>query len=94
MYIPAPSYHGSQCYTSNDQGFWVDCLDRNDVDSIISFVKDRGYISSTDIPTCFMVKELADAFPDASVILGIRDSPKKWVESFENTVMQHYREGF
>jgi hypothetical protein len=45
-----------------------------------------GYNSSTDAPSCFMAVELADRYPDAKVILGIR-SAESWWESAQATIM-------
>jgi hypothetical protein len=45
-----------------------------------------GYHSSTDAPCCFFYRELADRYPDAKVILGLR-SPESWWASASATVM-------
>ena len=90
----SPSYHGSQAINSYDQEFWAKCFDESNSDAIVKFMKERGYLSTSDVPACFAVKELADAFPDAKIILGVRDSPKAWLKSFQNTVLQHALEVF
>jgi hypothetical protein len=45
-----------------------------------------GYQSTTDAPGCTFWRELADYYPDAKVILSIRDA-NKWFESTQATVM-------
>ncbi len=46
----------------------------------------KGYNSLTDAPGCFAYRELADRYPEAKVILGIR-SPESWWKSASSTVM-------
>jgi hypothetical protein len=46
-----------------------------------------GYQSTTDFPSCFFWRELADQFPDAKVVLSIRPI-ESWFESLSETVGQ------
>lgn len=46
----------------------------------------KDYNSSCDWPSCTFYKELADRYPDAKVILSLRD-PKSWFKSVSNTIM-------
>ncbi|WP_329521036.1 sulfotransferase family protein [Spirillospora sp. NBC_01491] len=45
----------------------------------------RGYRSTVDWPGARFWRELADHYPDAKVILGVRD-PERWYESALNTI--------
>jgi len=47
-----------------------------------------GYVSACDFPTNLYYKELMEAFPDAKVILTVRD-PHKWYTSAKETVVRH-----
>ncbi len=47
-----------------------------------------AYTSSCDWPSCTFYKELAAFYPDAKVILTLRD-PKAWYSSVANTIMRH-----
>ena len=47
-----------------------------------------GYNSSCDWPSCAFYKELAAFYPDAKVILTLRD-PKAWYASVAGTIMRH-----
>nr|XP_039273062.1 uncharacterized protein LOC120347221 [Styela clava] len=38
----------------------------------------------TDLPACYFWEEIHKAFPDAKIILTIRDDEDKWYKSFEN----------
>ncbi|MGH6980562.1 MAG: sulfotransferase family protein [Stellaceae bacterium] len=44
------------------------------------------YNSACDWPSCSFYKELADFYPDAKVILTLRD-PKAWYKSVSSTIM-------
>jgi hypothetical protein len=46
----------------------------------------RGYNSAVDAPTCFVYRELAERYPDAKIILTMRD-PEAWVRSTSATIM-------
>jgi len=48
----------------------------------------RGYKAGCDTPTCFFVKELVEMYPDAKVVLGLRNSPQAWRKSVNTTVGQ------
>ncbi len=45
----------------------------------------RGYQATVDWPACTYYKELMQAYPDAKVLLSVRD-PEKWYESVTNTI--------
>jgi hypothetical protein len=45
----------------------------------------RGFHSSADWPGGFFYAELAEAYPDAKVLLSVRD-PERWEESFRDTI--------
>ena len=45
----------------------------------------EGFQSCTDAPGCLFWRELADYYPDAKIILSVRD-PEKWFESTQATV--------
>lgn len=47
----------------------------------------ENYGSIVDWPGCFFWKELADYYPDAKVLLSVRD-PEKWYLSVTNTIYQ------
>jgi hypothetical protein len=47
-----------------------------------------GYTAAVDWPASWTWRELADAFPDAVVLLSQRDSAETWYRSVEGTVLQ------
>jgi hypothetical protein len=52
-----------------------------------------GWGSTTDAPACHFYKELAAHYPDAKVILGLRDE-ERWFASTQNTVLTEAVAGF
>ena len=46
----------------------------------------RNYRSTTDTPGCQFYKALADHYPDAKVLLSVRD-PESWFASTQNTIL-------
>ena len=47
----------------------------------------EGYQATVDWPACAFYKELMQAYPQAKVLLSVRD-PEKWYESVSNTIYQ------
>ena len=47
----------------------------------------EGYQATVDWPACAKYKELMQAYPEAKVLLSIRD-PEKWYESVASTIYQ------
>ena len=45
----------------------------------------EGYKSTVDAPSCFVYRELAEFYPEAKVILTVRD-PERWFESTLRTI--------
>ena len=45
----------------------------------------EGFQSTVDAPSCFVYQELADSFPEAKVVLTVRD-PDRWFESTLTTI--------
>ena len=46
-----------------------------------------GFQATVDWPACVFWPELMDAYPDAKVLLSVRD-PDKWYESFADTILR------
>jgi len=50
----------------------------------------NAYQSCCDWPSCSFYKELADFYPNAKVVLSLRD-PKSWYKSVDATIMRHLK---
>lgn len=70
---------------------WIDAIDNlregNPVDWESVF---PGYSASVDWPTCSLVGELKRVYPDAKIILTVRD-PDSWYESVSETLYALHR---
>ena len=73
-----PCYHMSEVFAGarRNIGLWLDVVaGRPDWDALF-----EGFQSTTDYPACSYWRELADHYPDAKVILTVRD-PDSWFDS-------------
>jgi hypothetical protein len=78
-----PCYHMVECLPRGPGHWqkWVDVASGNaDWDSIFD-----GFQSSVDFPSCSSYKALAAKYPDARVVLTVRD-PERWFESTQETI--------
>ena len=77
-----PCYHMVEVFKNPPAAqWWVDAADgRPDWRKIF-----EAYNSTVDWPSCTYYAELADAYPDAKVILTERD-PEAWFTSTQNTI--------
>lgn len=46
-------------------------------------------MATTDTPTVIFYRELLEAYPEAKVILTVRDTPEGWVKSWQSTIGQY-----
>lgn len=49
------------------------------------------YVAAVDWPASLFWKDLSDTFPDALVLLSVRNNPEEWWESVNKTIMKHAR---
>ena len=78
------SYHMTEVLQNPPLGkAWVEAAKSGNGDWDAIF---EGYGSSVDYPGCTFWRELADYYPDAKLILTVRD-PVSWYESINETIM-------
>ncbi|MGD8324237.1 MAG: sulfotransferase [Gammaproteobacteria bacterium] len=85
-----PCYHMSEVFAGARRNFplWLDAVSgKPDWDAIFD-----GYQSTTDYPACSYWRELAAYYPDARVILTVRD-PDRWYESVSRTIFSEQMQG-
>ena len=85
-----PCYHMSEMLAGlrHNVPLWIEAAKGNpDWDAIFA-----GYQSTTDYPGCMFWRELMAKYPDAKVILTVRD-PDKWFESSAATVFSPEHRG-
>jgi hypothetical protein len=79
----APCYHMIECFPRGPGHYrlWEEARRGNpDWDAIF-----EGFAATVDFPACTSYAELAAHYPDAKVLLSVRD-PYKWVESTQATI--------
>ena len=78
-----PCYHMSEMLSQMRSHLpqWVDTA-RGNAECASIFA---GYLSTCDYPGCTYWRELAAAFPDAKIVLTVRD-PESWFESVSATI--------
>jgi hypothetical protein len=50
----------------------------------------KGYGSTVDAPVTDFYKEIHQAYPNAKIVLTVRDNGEKWFESFENSIRPYF----
>ena len=67
---------------------WLQAIDAQTVDwqSLL-----HGYQATVDWPACHFYRELAEYYPEAKVLLSVRD-PQQWFESMSATTLRVIRE--
>ncbi len=78
-----PCYHMFEVQRAPERaGDWIDALDGKAVDWDRVF---EGYRATVDWPGCYFWRELAQAFPEAKVLLSKREATG-WYKSVMNTI--------
>ncbi len=86
-----PCYHMSEALEHPDHWpLWEAAARGERVDWEAIF---QGWGSTTDAPACGFFRELAAAYPEAKVLLSVRDE-EKWFASTQNTILNPAVAGF
>lgn len=84
-----PCYHMSEFFDRPEHALtWAAALRGESVDWT-DFT--QGYAATVDTPACLFWRELAEAFPDAPVLLSRRSDPQEWLTSMRPTVLHQLR---
>jgi hypothetical protein len=81
----APCYHMSEVFAQPTHAeTWQRAAEdaATDFDAVLA-----GYRATVDWPACAFWRELADAYPNAKVLLSVRP-PDRWYASFRETIYQ------
>jgi hypothetical protein len=81
VHLGYPCYHMQEVMKAYDRGHveqWDAVLTGHDIDWHTLFA---GYEATVDFPACVFYRELMAAFPEALVVLTVRD-PQRWWKSF------------
>ena len=85
-----PCYHMTEVFAGARKNIplWLDVVNgKPDWDVIFD-----GYQSTTDYPACSYWRELADYYPDAKVVLSVRDADG-WFDSVSETIFSDQIQG-
>lgn len=82
-----PCYHMIEVMQHGFGGLWNDIVHGGTPDWKAVF---KGYQATVDWPACNYYRELADLYPDAKVLLSLRDADK-WYDSCQNTIFRAMR---
>ena len=83
-----PCHHMSELMDKPERGvIFARALDGHKVDF---YTLMKGYGSTVDVPTAEFYKEIRQAYPEAKIVLTVRDDGKKWFESLEHTIRPYF----
>lgn len=83
-----PTHHMVEVFKNNQGSLWLDVLDGHPNWEAIY----GKFNSACDFPTCTWYEELLKVYPNAKVILTVRDSPEAWYNSVKETIFRSYFE--
>src|SRR4051812_43170520 len=82
--LGAPCYHMVEVFERPaDVARWQDAADRRPVDWHALM---DGFAAAVDWPASACWEDLAEAFPDAVILLSVRDSAEQWWTSASRTI--------
>ncbi len=79
-----PCYHMIDIYTNGHKEFWMKVFEGEKM-NYKEIYDNKQYKSCCDNPMSSFWKEQAEQYPDAKVILTVRD-PEKWYKSWNDTI--------
>jgi hypothetical protein len=82
-----PCYHMTELFDKPDHiRFWDEAADEVARGETVGWEEVfSGYEATVDWPACIFYEELMEAYPDAKVLLSVRD-PERWYDSAESTI--------
>lgn len=88
--LGAKCYHMVELFEHPEHGpTWADVAEGKEAD--LEGLLD-GYVAAVDAPAMMVWERLAEANPDAVILLSRRETPQQWVRSMENTIFPRIRE--
>eukprot|EP00913_Durusdinium_trenchii_P013055 g12255.t1 len=86
--LDGPCYHMFECVKRPDYQKWIDAYNGKEADWKGIFTHpdgDKFYVATVDYPACGLYNKLMEQYPDAKVLLTVRD-PEKWYDSVIDTI--------
>jgi hypothetical protein len=82
-----PCYHMYEVIENKKPKVWTEfSYDRKNKQLLHEILGGLGYQSTSDFPSCIFWKEQLELYPDAKVVLTVRD-PEKWYKSCLDTIL-------
>ena len=88
--LGAPCYHMSELFEHPEHiPAWADAAEGKPVDwpALLD-----GYAATVDAPGATLWRQTSAAFPDAVVLLSVRESAEQWWDSMDRTIFPRIRE--
>ena len=78
-------YHMREVFDNGHAPCWTEICKEGNLELIRDLMEKNGYRSSADMPSCLFWHEQLQIYPDAKVIVTVRD-PVKWYQSWSTTI--------
>ena len=90
--LPGPCHHMMKTFTGKKDALFWPRVERGEVneDGWREFISGEGLSGGVDFPMSLYWKELLVMYPNAKVLLAVRD-PVKWYHSVKNTIREIHR---
>ena len=88
--LPGKCYHMFRVFRDKEPPeFWIEAKNGGvlDKEKWKEFIEANSLSAGVDFPMSLYWKDLAKMYPNAKVLLTVRD-PRKWYESVNNTILQ------
>ena len=87
-------YHMFVTFQNYDLPIWIEAGSEStsaaDTKRVLHKVL-KHYRAGVDFPMCSFWRELVQMYPNAVVLLNVRDSPQEWFASYDSTIGKHAR---
>ena len=94
--LKGPIHHMHVVHHTGDEdaAFWIKAADgKVTTEDWRAFMISQGYRGAVDFPAAAFYKQLMSVFPNAKVILTVRD-PTSWYDSVKNSIYRGFYEGY
>ena len=87
-----PCYHMFEVFENQDFELWEGAFKAKssaERRAKLAQVLEGKYVSTLDFPASLFFQDLQEMYPDAKVVLSVRDSAEQWYASAEKTIFMH-----
>ena len=80
-----PCFHMANVHDEGLDDLFVQFFNGNH-EPLVDYLKENGFMACVDFPMSVLVDQMMVHFPEAKVLLNVRDSAKTWVNSYRESV--------